>query len=105
VAAHESALLRARGHLARGEHAAARAVLGAEAAWAPQAVLPRLLLSRALLGEGDLAGAEEALRAVLRLAPGHPEAGRELASLLGRQGRAPAAGGAGPAAAPSQPGP
>jgi tetratricopeptide (TPR) repeat protein len=38
---------------------------------------------------GEVAAAERALRAVLGLAPGHPEASRNLAILLQRQGEGP----------------
>jgi Tfp pilus assembly protein PilF len=84
----EAAVLRARGHLARREFAAARARLEAAIAGAPQALGPRVLLSHALLQEGrDLAAAERALRDILVLDPEHAEARHNLTLLLQQQGR------------------
>jgi glycosyltransferase involved in cell wall biosynthesis/Flp pilus assembly protein TadD len=91
LALNDAALLKARAHLARGEHAEARALLEAEVARAPRSAIAWLLLSRALLAQGgEEAASERALRAVLGLAPGHPEASRNLAILLQRQGEGPA---------------
>jgi glycosyltransferase involved in cell wall biosynthesis len=78
-------LLRARGHLARREFAAARALLEEAIARAPTALAPRVALSHAWLQEGhDPAAAERALRDVLALDPDHAEARHNLAVLLGR---------------------
>jgi Flp pilus assembly protein TadD len=53
---------------------------------APEAVWPRLLLSRVILQEGrDMAAAEEALRAVLALDPNQKEARNNLEVRLGQQ--------------------
>ncbi len=84
----EAGVLRARVYLGRKEFAEARAVLGDVIARFPQAVWPRVLLSHALLQEGqDWQAAEQALRDVLALDPEHAEARRNLAVLL-RQHRA-----------------
>jgi tetratricopeptide (TPR) repeat protein len=81
----QPALLRARGHLARREFAAARRLLEDAAARAPDLLAPRVLLSHALLQEGcDPAAAERALREVLALDPGNREARHNLAILLSR---------------------
>jgi tetratricopeptide (TPR) repeat protein len=83
----EGVLLRARGLLARQEHARARELAEAAVAEAPGALRPRVLLSHVLLQEGrDFPAAERALRAVLELAPEHAEARRNLALLLSRAG-------------------
>jgi tetratricopeptide (TPR) repeat protein len=75
----EAAVLRARGHLARREFTAARSLLEAAIALAPQALRPRVALTHVLLQEGvDLVAAEQALRAVLALDPGHSEARHNL---------------------------
>jgi tetratricopeptide (TPR) repeat protein len=85
----EGSVLRARRQLALGEFAAAREALEAACAQEPQALWPRVLLSHALLQEGqDWATAERALRDVLALDGGHREARHNLALLLERQGRA-----------------
>jgi glycosyltransferase involved in cell wall biosynthesis/Flp pilus assembly protein TadD len=90
LALNEAELLRARAYLARGEHVAARALLEEEVDRVPQSVTAWLLLSRVLLAQGgEVAAAERALRAVLGLAPGHPEASGSLAILLQRQGEGP----------------
>src|SRR5262249_39427682 len=63
-------VLRARGHLARKEFAAARRLLEEVIARAPRALYPRQLLTHALLQEGkDWAEAEKALRDLLVLDP------------------------------------
>jgi Tfp pilus assembly protein PilF len=55
---------------------------------APQALRPRVLLSRVLLQEGrDLAAAEKALRDVLAMDPNHAEAKHNLAILLSERRR------------------
>jgi Flp pilus assembly protein TadD len=74
-------------HLARHEFAAARAVLEAAIQAHPMAVSPRIFLSYVLLQEGrDLRAAEQALRAVLELDPGHPQTRQNLEVLLRQQG-------------------
>jgi glycosyltransferase involved in cell wall biosynthesis/Flp pilus assembly protein TadD len=78
----ESALLRARGHLARREFKAARTVLERAIAEAPRALAPRVVLSHVFLQEGsDTEAAENALLSVLELAPEHAEARNNLAVL------------------------
>jgi hypothetical protein len=75
----EAAVLRAHGLLARDDRAAARALLEGASASYPQALGPRLLLSRVLLREGrDFSAAEKALREVLALEPRHAEARQNL---------------------------
>jgi tetratricopeptide (TPR) repeat protein len=82
----EAALLLARAHLARREFSPARALLEKAIGLAPEAVWPRLLLSRVILQEGrDMAAAEEALRAVLALDPNQKEARNNLEVRLGQQ--------------------
>jgi hypothetical protein len=79
----EARLLRARWALARQEFTAARALLQEAIAAEPQALAPRVLLSHAMLQEGnDRAGAEQALRDVLALAPDHAAARQNLAVLV-----------------------
>ncbi len=81
----EAAVLRARGLLARRDFAAARALLDEVIRAHPQALGPRVALSHLLLQEGrDPAAAEQALRDVLLLDPGHREALHNLSVLLGR---------------------
>jgi tetratricopeptide (TPR) repeat protein len=88
----EAALLRARGLLARREFAAARQALEVVIAQDPRAVGPRVRLTHVLLQEDrDRAAAESALRKVLELDVRQPEAWRNLAVLLRRQGRTPEA--------------
>lgn len=83
----EAAALRARGHLARKEFAAARRILQGVIAAAPEALRPRVLLSHVILQEGqDWAAAEQALRDVLAIAPNHVEARHNLSILLQQQG-------------------
>lgn len=68
-------LLRARAHLARGEFATAKALLGQAMAREPRQVEPRLLLAQAHVQEGiDPAAAEAALLDVLALEPTNDEA-------------------------------
>jgi hypothetical protein len=77
-----------RAALAGRDFAEARRRAEAAAAAFPDAVGPRLALSRAMLQEGrDWATAERALREVLALDPGHAEARRNLEVLLRQQGR------------------
>jgi tetratricopeptide (TPR) repeat protein len=86
----EAAVITARAHLARQEYAKAPAVLEGIIAQAPEAVLPRVVLSHVLLQEGtDLAGAAGVLREVLRLDPAHEEARHNLAVLMRSRQRTP----------------
>jgi tetratricopeptide (TPR) repeat protein len=79
----DGAVFQARVLLARQEWAAARRLLEEIIGRAPRAVLPRVLLSRLLVYEGqDLPAAEQALRAVLALDPGQVESWRHLVALL-----------------------
>jgi GT2 family glycosyltransferase/Flp pilus assembly protein TadD len=87
-AALEAAVLRARGHMARKEFASALELLHRVTFQHPRAVWPQVILSHALLQEcKDLAAAEQALRDVLTLDPGHPEARHNLSLLLRNQNR------------------
>jgi cytochrome P450/tetratricopeptide (TPR) repeat protein len=91
----DGATLRAAGHLARAEFAAARQLLDAVLQTAPQAVWPREIHSRVLLQEGtDWIAAEDALRALLALDPNHVEARSNLQTL--REMQATSARPAGP---------
>jgi tetratricopeptide (TPR) repeat protein len=84
----EAAMLRGQASLARKEFAAARGLFEGAIAGAPEAPVPWVLLSHALLQEGrDWAAAERALRKVLQLDPGNLEAHNNLAVLLRRQER------------------
>jgi tetratricopeptide (TPR) repeat protein len=84
----DAAVLRARRHLAHREFAAARRILDVAILQEPQAVWPRVILSHVLLQEGqDWAAAEQALRNVLAVDPGHVEARRNLGVLLQQLGR------------------
>jgi hypothetical protein len=86
----EAAVLRARGHLARKEFTAARAILDEVIGRDTGAVWPRVIRTHVLLQEGqDWPAAEPALRALLALDPGHAEARRNLTVLLRQQGRLP----------------
>jgi len=72
--------------IARGEYEAARRVLGPAIDRHPADVGLRVLWSHAWLGAGeDGPEAEAALRAILALDPGHPEAGHNLEVLLARR--------------------
>jgi glycosyltransferase involved in cell wall biosynthesis/Flp pilus assembly protein TadD len=83
----EGLLLGGRAHLARRDFEAARAVLEKAISQAPQALLPRVLLSHVLLQEGkDWAAAERALFDVLALEPGDREAQHNLLLLRQQQG-------------------
>jgi glycosyltransferase involved in cell wall biosynthesis/Flp pilus assembly protein TadD len=78
-----TATLRARAHLARREFAEAREVLQGAIRRQPNDLVPRVLLSHALLQEGaDFDAAEQALRDVLDLCPDHAEATSNLAVLV-----------------------
>jgi Tfp pilus assembly protein PilF len=84
----EAAVLRARRHLAEREFGAARQLLEAVIAEAPQALWPHVILSHVLLQEGrDDKAAEQALRAVVALDREHAEARSNLALLLAQRGR------------------
>jgi GT2 family glycosyltransferase/Flp pilus assembly protein TadD len=85
----EGAVLQARSHLARQEFAEAKKLLVEVIGHQPRALYPHVILSHVLLQEGkDLTGAEEALRDVLALDPGHAEARHNLSVLLQKQNRA-----------------
>ncbi len=76
-------ILRARSLLAREDYGLARRMLAEGIAQAPRALALRVLLTHALIKEGrDMGAAETALRDVLALAPGHPEAQQNLEVLL-----------------------
>jgi thioredoxin-like negative regulator of GroEL len=84
--------LRARGHVQRREHAAARRTLESVIAQDTDALGPRVMLSQVLLQEGrDWAAAERVLRDVLALDPNHGETRHNLRVLLRRLGREPVA--------------
>jgi len=75
--------LRARAHMARKEYAEARKILDEAISRTPRETILWEVLSHALLQEGkDLERAERALRTVLELQPGNPEARRNLEILL-----------------------
>jgi tetratricopeptide (TPR) repeat protein len=79
---------RGRAQLGRKEFAAAGESFAEAICLVPQAVLPRVLLSHALLQEGkDWPAAERALRDVLALEPGNAEAQNNLRLLLQIQGK------------------
>ena len=89
-AAFEGEVMRARGHMARKEFGPALGLLRRVTSQYPRAVWPRVILSHALLQEGkDLAAAEEVLRDVLTLDPGHSEARHNLNLVLRNQNRPP----------------
>jgi len=78
----DAAVLRGRAAMAQGDFDAARLGLKAAIAWEPSALLPRVVLSHALLQQGrDLKAAEAVLREILAISPGHAEATRNLAVL------------------------
>lgn len=84
----EAAVLRGRARLARKEFGAARWAFADAIDRFPQAILPRVLLSHALLQEGkDWDAAERALRDVLNCDPGNAEARNNLSVLLRQQNR------------------
>jgi tetratricopeptide (TPR) repeat protein len=83
-----SAVVRGRAHLARREFGEARHLLEGCVARFPKEIRPRVVLSHALLQEGqDWEAAEQALREVLRLDPGQEEAANNLMLLLERRGK------------------
>src|SRR5262249_23051971 len=84
----DALVLRGRAALTKKDFAAARGLLEAAIARAPQALVPRVLLSHVLLQEGrDWAAAERALAEVLALDPGDREAQHNLRVLSQQQGR------------------
>jgi tetratricopeptide (TPR) repeat protein len=81
-------ILRARARLVQREFSEARQLLESAIAASPEAVLPRVLFSHALLQVGrDWIAAERALRDILAIDPANAEAARNLAVLLRQQGR------------------
>jgi outer membrane protein TolC len=81
-------MLRSRGHLARKEFSATRHLLESVLGEYPEALAPRVLLTRALLAERkDWAAAEQQLREVLARHPDHAEARHNLAVLHGLRRR------------------
>jgi len=84
----EGKLLLARGQLARKEFAAARQQVEGIIGEAPQALLPKVVLSYVLLQEGkDWLAAEKVLREILTLDPNFTEASHNLRVLLEQQGK------------------
>jgi tetratricopeptide (TPR) repeat protein/glycosyltransferase involved in cell wall biosynthesis len=89
----ETAVLRARRHLARRECTEARRLLEETVPRQPGAAWPWVVLSHVLLQEGqDRQAAEQVLRRILELDPHHAEARRNLAVLLRQQGHGPDGG-------------
>ena len=83
----ESAILRAQGHMARQEFGPAKTLLQEAKQRFPNSVLPRVVLSHALLQEDrDLDAAESALREVLALDPNHVPTMHNLRVLMHRRG-------------------
>lgn len=83
----ETAVLRARGHLAQKDFTGARQLLEQAVERFPRAIKPGRLLTYVLLQEGkDPAGAERALLALLELDPNDAEAKKNLALLRQRRG-------------------
>jgi tetratricopeptide (TPR) repeat protein len=79
----EANTLKARGHLAPKQYVSAQAILEETIAMAPQAVLPREILTHVLLQEGkQWDKAEQSLRDLLELDPGNAEARKNLEALL-----------------------
>jgi tetratricopeptide (TPR) repeat protein len=79
----EADVLRARGHGARQEFAAALTVLDAVLSSHPRCMSALVTRSHVLLQHGrDRAGAEQALRAVLAIDPNHAESRKNLDLLL-----------------------
>jgi|SRR6516164_1974872 glycosyltransferase involved in cell wall biosynthesis len=78
----QAAVLRGQKHLARREFDAARNILGGAIKRHPQALGPRLVLSRVLWQEGkDWAQVEQSLRGVLAIDPNNAEARSNLERL------------------------
>jgi tetratricopeptide (TPR) repeat protein len=81
----EAAVLRARGHMARKEYGAGRAVLEEVIGRYPLSWWPRLLLGDLLIHEGqDWAAAEQALHALLAVNPEHEPTRHKLATVQER---------------------
>jgi tetratricopeptide (TPR) repeat protein len=83
----ETALLEARGLLARGQPGEARTRLEETSRRFPETIGPHVLLTRAFLEEGREDKAEESLRYVLRRDPRQVDCWRNLAKLLRNQNR------------------
>ena len=82
----ESAILRAQGHMARREFAAAKSLLVEVKERFPNSLLPRVLMSHALLQEDtDHDAAERALREILAMDPNHEPARQNLRVLLSQK--------------------
>ena len=87
----ESAILRAKGHMARKEFGPAKDLLEDAKQRFPTSLLPRVVLAHALLQEDrDLDGAEHALREVLAMDPHHGPTQHNLRVLMSRKGTLPA---------------
>ena len=82
----DALVLRARRHYAEKEVGAALQMIEKVCERFPEAVWPRVIRSRFLLGEGRDDEAEEALRGVLALDPHHREARQNLAVFHRRRG-------------------
>ncbi|HWY85537.1 MAG TPA: tetratricopeptide repeat protein, partial [Gemmataceae bacterium] len=83
----ESAILRAKGHMARKEFGPAKDLLEDAKQRFPTSLLPRVVLAHALLQEDrDVAGAEHALREVLAMDPHHGPTRHNLRVLMNRRG-------------------
>lgn len=88
VSARESEVLSAAAALERvGQYAAAETAYRAGAARWPDSWLWQFGLANARYGQGDLAGAEAALRAAARIAPDVPEIRQNLATLRAERAR------------------
>jgi glycosyltransferase involved in cell wall biosynthesis/predicted Zn-dependent protease len=86
----ESAILRAQGHMARKEYAAAMHLLEEAKARFPQSLALRVVLGHALLQEDrDMDRAEQALREVLAMDPHHQPTRHNLRVLINRKGSVP----------------
>ncbi|HTU92120.1 MAG TPA: glycosyltransferase [Gemmataceae bacterium] len=83
----DTAVLRARMHLARKEFAAARQLLEDTIRQAPHVLTGHIILSHVLLQSGDEIAAEPQLRRIVELDPGQAESWRNLAVLYQRTGR------------------
>jgi glycosyltransferase involved in cell wall biosynthesis/tetratricopeptide (TPR) repeat protein len=81
------AVLRARAALMRKQFAAARQPLEDVLSRAPDALLPRVVLSHVFLQSGDEAAAEPLLRQIVAADPSQAETWRNLAVLLRRRGQ------------------
>ena len=83
----ESAVLRARAHLARQEFSAARTLLEEVIRQTPHILTPYVILSHVLLQAGDESAAEPLLRRIIEIDPGQAESWRNLTVLFRRRGR------------------